>query len=140
MKMIVYVVQRDDLAVDLRADAAVADVGVDLVGEVQRRGADRERLDLALGREDEDLVLDQLAAELVGELRRVLRVSLPIQQRLEPLELLVGRVHPAGAVLLVAPVRGESFLPDGVPAATRTASVTRSDQSRARPRAYPPIV
>ena len=43
------VVERDDLAVDLRADAAVADVGVDLVGEVQRRRAGGERLDLALG-------------------------------------------------------------------------------------------
>ena len=69
------VVQRHDLAVDPRADAAVADVGVDLVGEVQRRGAGGERLDLALGREDEDLVLDQLAAQLVGELRRVVGVA-----------------------------------------------------------------
>ena len=69
------VVQRHDLAVDARADAAVADVGVDLVGEVQRRGAGGQRLDLALGREDEDLVLDQLAAQLVGELGRVLRVA-----------------------------------------------------------------
>ena len=92
------VVQRDDLAVDARADAAVADVGVDLVGEVQRRGAGGERLDLALGREDEDLVLDQLAAQLVGELRRVLGVALPVQQRLQPLELLVGRVQPALAL------------------------------------------
>ena len=105
------VVQRDDLAVHARADAAVADVGVDLVREVQRRGADGERLDLALGREDEDLVLDQLAAQLVGELRRVLRVGLPVQQRLQPLELLVGRVQPAGGrVLLVAPVRGDAVL------------------------------
>ena len=57
------VVQRHDLAVDLRADAAVADVGVDLVGEVERRRARAERLDLALGREDEDLLLDELAAQ-----------------------------------------------------------------------------
>ncbi len=42
--------QRHDLAVDLGADAAVADVGVDLVGEVQRRGPRGQRLDLALGR------------------------------------------------------------------------------------------
>ena len=54
------VVQRHDLAVDLRADAAVADLGVDLVGEVQRRRARGERLDLALGREDEDLLLEQV--------------------------------------------------------------------------------
>ena len=105
------VVQRHDLAVHARADAAVADVGVDLVGEVQRRGAGGQRLDLALGREDEDLVLDQLAAQLVGELRRVLGVGLPVQQRLQPLELGVGRVQPAlGGVLLVAPVRGDAVL------------------------------
>ena len=81
------VVQRDDLAVDLGADAAVADVGVDLVGEVQRRRAGGQRLDLALGREDEDLLLDQLAAQVVGELARVVRVALPVEQRLQPLEL-----------------------------------------------------
>ena len=55
------VVQRHDLAVDLRADAAVADVRVDLVGEVERRRAGGERLDLALRREDEDLLVDELA-------------------------------------------------------------------------------
>ena len=33
------VVQRDDLVVHLRPHAAVADVGVDLIGEVERRGA-----------------------------------------------------------------------------------------------------
>ena len=91
------VVQRDDLAVHARADAAVADVRVDLVREVQRRGADRERLDLALGREDEDLVLDQLAAQLVGELGRVLRVRLPVEQPLQPLQL-GGGVQPALSV------------------------------------------
>ena len=35
----------------------VADLGVDRVGEVDRRRAARQREDLALGREDEDLVL-----------------------------------------------------------------------------------
>ena len=42
------VVQRDDLAVHLGADAAVADVGVDRVGEVERRRAGGEVLHLAL--------------------------------------------------------------------------------------------
>ncbi len=86
------VVQRHDLAVDLGAHAAVADVGVDLVREVERRGAGGERLDLALGREDVDLVLHQLAAQVLGELLGVVLVALPVEQRLEPLELHVGRV------------------------------------------------
>ena len=88
------VVQRHDLAVDLGAHAAVADVGVDLVREVERRGAGGERLDLALGREDVDLVLHQLAAQVLGELARVVLVGLPVEQRLEPLELDVGPVEP----------------------------------------------
>ena len=108
------VVQRDDLAVDLGADAAVPDVGVDLVREVERGGAGGERLDLALGREDEDLVLDQLVAQLLGELARVVLVALPVEQRLEPLELDVRGVDrgalAALARLLVAPVRGDAVL------------------------------
>src|SRR5581483_6067237 len=35
------VVERDDPAVDLRADAVIADVGMDLIGEIQRRAAGR---------------------------------------------------------------------------------------------------
>ena len=41
--------QRHHLAVDARADALVADVGVDRVGEVDRRRVARQRLHLALG-------------------------------------------------------------------------------------------
>src|SRR4051794_20530910 len=107
------VVQRHDLAVDLGADAAVADVGVDLVGEVEWGRADGERLDLALGREDVDLVLHQLGAQRVGELLGVVDVLLPVEQALEPLELVVGGVDdPVGAAraLLVAPVRGDAVL------------------------------
>ena len=57
------VVERDDLAVHARADAAVADLGVHLVGEVERRGAGCERLDFALGREDVDLLLEEVGAQ-----------------------------------------------------------------------------
>src|SRR5207247_9483208 len=51
------VVERHDAAVHLRADRAVPDVGVDPVREVDRRRTGGEPLDLALRREDEDLVL-----------------------------------------------------------------------------------
>jgi len=48
------VVERDEAVVDLGADAAMTDVGVDAVREVQWRGAGREILHLALRSEDED--------------------------------------------------------------------------------------
>ncbi len=51
--------ERHDPAVDLRSDAAMADVGVDGIGEVDGRGACRQALDLALRGEDVDLVSDQ---------------------------------------------------------------------------------
>ncbi len=70
--------ERHDLAVDLGADAAMTDVGVDLVGEVQRGGAGGERLDLALGREDEDLVLEQVDLEGLDELLGIGQVLLPL--------------------------------------------------------------
>src|SRR5690348_11861374 len=43
--------QRREAAVDLGADAGVADHGMDGIGEVDRRGAARQRDQVALGRE-----------------------------------------------------------------------------------------
>src|SRR5204863_6129729 len=81
------VVERDDLAVDARADAAMADLRVDLVGEVERRGPGRERLDLALRREDEDLLVEQVDLEVLHELFGVGELLLPVEHRAQPLEL-----------------------------------------------------
>ena len=50
-------VERHQPPVDLGPDAPVADLGVDGVGEVHRRGVGGEGDDLALGGEDVDLVL-----------------------------------------------------------------------------------
>ena len=85
------VVQRDDLAVDLRADAAVADVGVDGVGEVERGRAGGEVLHLALRREDEDLVLEQVDLQRLEELGRVL-LALGLDELAQPGHLLPLRV------------------------------------------------
>ncbi len=65
------VVQRHDAPVDLRADAAMPDVGVHRVGEVERRRTRRQRLDLAGRREDEDLVVEQVDAQRVEEVAAV---------------------------------------------------------------------
>ena len=89
------VVQRHDVAVDLGADAAVADVGVDGVGEVERGRARREVLHLALRREDEDLVLEEVDLQRLEELGRVL-FALGLDQLPQPGHLLAlrGRCAP----------------------------------------------
>ena len=107
------VVQRDDLAVDLGADAAVADVGVDLVGEVQRGRARRQRLDLPLGREHEDLVLEEVDLQRLHELLGIGEVLLPVQKRAQPLELVLpadGGRCARDLALLVHPVRRHAEL------------------------------
>ena len=87
--------QRNDLPVDLRAHAAVADVGVDLVGEVERRGAGAERLDLALRREHEHLVLEEVCLERLSELLRIGQLLLPVEQMPQPLDLLLDGLAPS---------------------------------------------
>ena len=84
------VVQRHDLAVHARADAAVADLGVHLVGEVQRRGPRGERLDLTARGEHVHLVLEQAGAQRLHELARVRQLGLPVQHRAQPRELCVA--------------------------------------------------
>src|SRR5438477_9372710 len=101
------VVEWHDPAVDLRADRAMPDVGVDPVREVDRRRARGKALDLSLRREDEDLVLEDVDLERLDELLRVGHVVLPLEQLADPRELgLVVAV--ALAALLVAPVRGDA--------------------------------
>src|SRR4051794_24103943 len=108
------VVQRDDLAVDLRAHAAVAELGVDLVGEVERRRAGGERLHLTLRGEDEDLLVEEVDLQVLHELLGVLELLLPVEHRAQPLELALalGRRGPAAraGALLVDPVGGDAEL------------------------------
>ena len=101
--------ERHHLAVHARADAAVADVGVNGVGEVERRRAAWERLDLAFRREDVDLLRVEVDLQVVDELLRIADLLLPLEQLAHPLEVpLVALV--ADAAFLVLPVRGDAFL------------------------------
>ena len=68
--------ERHHLAVDARADALVADVGVNRVGEVDRRRAARKRLDLAFRREGVDLLGIELDLQVLDELLRVAHLLL----------------------------------------------------------------
>ena len=87
--------QRLQLAVDLHPDGGVADVGVDGVGEVQRHGAARQADQLALGREDEDLVEEHLE---LGVLDQLLDVA-AVLQHLDQVAQVDQRVAPAAGLL-----------------------------------------
>ena len=112
------VVQGHDLAVDAGADAAVPDVGVDLVGEVQRGGSRGQRFDLALGGEDIDLVLEEhVDLQALHELLGIRQLALPVDHRAKPAKLgVLARLGAAHAVLrapadlLVHPVRRDAEL------------------------------
>src|SRR5437879_752628 len=105
--------QRDELAVDLGADAVLADLRVHGEGEVDRRGAVGQRLDVTLGREDIDLVGEEVDAHAVEELARVLGVLLGLDELAQPRERLVELVL-ARLLFLVEPVSGDAFFRDAV--------------------------
>ena len=83
--------ERRHRTVDLGAHAVVADLGVDSIGKVERRGAGTKRHDLALGRKDKDLLVEQVDLQRmqvflgIGNLVR----RRPIERVLEPVDLVV---------------------------------------------------
>ena len=76
--------QRQHATVDLGADAGVAHLAVHGVGEVDRRRAARQGDQLALGREAEHLVLEQLQLGVLQELFRPDRMLQDVQQFAQP--------------------------------------------------------
>ena len=87
--------QRHVPAVDLCADAAVADIGVHGVGEIDGVGAARQGDEAALRREAEHLVEEQLK---LGVLEKLLRI-VPFEQIIDELaKPLIGRAFAWPAV------------------------------------------
>ena len=76
--------ERHRPAVDLAADAGVADVGVHRIGEVDGVGAARQRDQPALGREAEHLVLEQLELGVLEELFGVVAFEQHVDQMAQP--------------------------------------------------------
>ena len=101
--------QRHHLAVHPRADTLVADVGVNRVGEVDRRRVARQRLHFTLRREDVDLFRIQLDLQVLQELLRVADLLLPLEQLTQPQEVLLVATG-ADAPFLVLPVRRDPLL------------------------------
>ena len=107
-----HIVIGDDAAVDLRADHAVADVGVDVVGKVDGRGPGGEIDDVALRGEDEDLVGEHVHLHVVEEVGGV-GLLLALQQSSDPGEGGLVPVAQGGVrarAHLVLPVRRHAVL------------------------------
>ena len=98
--------QRHDAAVDLGADGAVAEVGVDGISEVDRGRALGQLDQLALGREGEDAVLVHRHPRVLEQLLGRCGMVEDFDQVVDPRHLDVG----VGLALLVGPVRGEAAL------------------------------
>ena len=99
------------MAVDLRAAAAVAQVRVHRVGEVDRRRTGRQVDDLALRRQHVDRVGEQRLLERREPLARVGDRVLPVEHLPQPRDaVLEPRIVPGRRALLVAPVGGDAVL------------------------------
>src|SRR5206468_2355062 len=101
--------QRHHAAVDLRADASVADLGMHRIGEIDRGGAARKRDQITLGGKSEDLVLEHLELGVLEELLRPRGVIEDVQELAQPAIL---RSLGLTRALLVAPVGGDTELGD----------------------------
>ncbi len=104
------IAQRHKATVDLGADAGIANLTMDGIGEIDRGRAARKLDKLALRREAEDLVAIEFELGIFEELVRRLAVVEDLEQILHPAETLDIGGH--GVVLLVVPMRGNAFLGD----------------------------
>ena len=99
--------------VDLRADRLVADVGVDVVGEIERRGAEGQPARLAFRCEDDDFGGVERQLEVIQKVDGVFRRRVErIADLFEPLVQLVLVLR--NGLLLVLPVGGHSPFGDVV--------------------------
>ena len=106
--------QRYQFLVDPRGHRHVADVGVHRIGEVQRGGIPRQGEDLAFGREQVDLVREQVDLDVVEELQRRTGRALRVDQFDDPGMGTTLRTVGAVAAELVGPVRRHAALGDQV--------------------------
>jgi hypothetical protein len=94
-------------AVDLGPHTMVADLGMDGIGEIDRRGAARQRFQVAARREAEDLVLEHRELGVREELLGLGRVLQDVEKLADPAILAAGGDP---ALLLVGPVRRDPEL------------------------------
>ena len=105
--------QGHQAVVDPGAHAGMAHLGVDAVGEIQRYGAGGQLDDVALGRKDVDVLVEQVLAHGLHELAGIPHLLLPFQHIAEPFHLFV-EVRVRGTAFFVAPVGGDAVFGDAV--------------------------
>ena len=106
--------ERNHAAIDLGADAGVADLGVDGVSEVDGRAVGRDHNDFSLGREGVDLVGIQVHLQAGEELVGVGHLLLPLDELANPVEAFFVARGDRVFAGLVFPVGGDAFLGDAV--------------------------
>ena len=102
--------QRHDPAVHLGPDAVVPHLGVNEIGEVERRRPARQAPEIAARREHEDLVLVERGLEELHELVGIARAGLPLGVPQHGLELGEELGIRTASPFLVAIVRGHAEL------------------------------
>ena len=114
-----FVGEWHEFVVDFGADAAGPDLGVHTKGEVEGRGAFGQVEEVAIGREDVDLLAVEVELELVDEVDgiRLAAVEHLADLHQPVVEVLGSRFALILSALLVAPVRGQAFFGDFVHAA-----------------------
>ena len=98
--------QRRHAAVDLAAHRRVADIGVHRIGEVDGRRAAGQGDEAALGREAEDLVVEELELRVLEELLRIVALGQKVDGAPQPL---IGAAFLGEARIVV-----DAFLVEGV--------------------------
>ncbi len=94
------------LMVDARAGAALADVAVHFIGEIDDGGATRQFLDVPVGCKDIHLVGKEIDFQVLEKLARIAGLLLDFHQPLQPLECALLHADVAG---LVQPVRRDAI-------------------------------
>ncbi len=103
------IVQGNDLAVHLRPLAKVADLRMHAVGEIDGRRSSGQFDDVSLGREDVDLLGEEVCLQRIHEFLSVHQLPAPVHQLAQPGHLGLEHCVPLH-LLFVSPVGGDSIL------------------------------
>ena len=100
-------IERDDLIIHLRPNAAVADFGMDAVCKVDRDRALWQVDDIALRCEDENFIREDIELQRIHEFLRVAGI-LPFQDTAQPRDLRIEVLAAGMLAFLVAPVSSDT--------------------------------
>ena len=109
--------KRGIFVVDAGTHRAVADIGMDRVGKIDRRGTLAQRMNLAARRKHIHFIGKQINFDVLEKFQRIARTRLNFQKRLQPLMrflLHVGKMPILGVHRFVHPVRGHTGFGDFV--------------------------